>query len=106
MDHFVRLDRLPADLEFPEELQGKISYDSNRRALVHHGPMSKREFDMLSPLHTDSGYCRALEELFRVATWDAEEQGQGTGSFLKLCGIGIATLIVVALVALCVVCAR
>ena len=106
MDHFVRLERLPADLEFPRALQGKISYDPDRRALVYHGPMSKREFDILFPLHTDSSYCRALEELFRVATWDAEEKGQGNGSFVKLWVIGVATLFIVALVTLCVVCAR
>ncbi|MCA9124156.1 MAG: hypothetical protein H6822_02220 [Planctomycetaceae bacterium] len=106
MDHFVRLDRLPADLEFPEVLQGKISYDSDRRSLVHHGPMSKQEFDILFALHTDSAYCRALEELFRVATWDAEERGHGNRKFVKFWVVGIATLFIVALVALCVVCAR
>ena len=106
MDHFVHLDGLPDNLEFPGELNEKINYDSERRGLVYRGPMSKREYDMLCPLHADSDYRRAIEELFRVATWDAEEKGQKNGSFTKLLVLGITTLIIVALLILCVVCTR
>ena len=102
MEHFVRLDHLPDDLEFPNAVQEKIRYDSERRALVFRGPMSKREYDVLRPLHTDSAYSRAIEELFRVATWDAEEKGDKRIG--KVAIIGIATFLIVALVVLCVFC--
>jgi len=104
MDHFVRLDRFPDDLEFPRNLQEKIDYDAARRVLVHHGPMSKREFDILFRLHADSDYRRAIEELFRMATWDAEEKGQKHGRRTQFLVVGCAALILAALVALCVVC--
>ena len=102
MDHFVRLDRLPDDLEFPSAVQEKIRYDSERRAIVFRGPMSKREYDLLRSVHTDSAYCRAIEELFRVATWDAEEKGDKRLG--KAAIIGVAAFLIVALVVLCVFC--
>lgn len=72
MDHFVRLDPLPDALEFPERLRDRIEYDPARKGLVYHGPMSKPTFDVLSKLHRSREYRRAVEELFRVATYDAE----------------------------------
>ncbi len=76
MDHDVALKRLPDRLVFPAELRDKIHFDEKHELLTYRGPMSKREFETLWQLHPDSDYRRAIEELFRVATWDAEEQRQ------------------------------
>jgi hypothetical protein len=73
MDHFVKLEKLPDALEFPARLRDRIEYDPRRKGLVYHGPMSKGTFDALSKLHQGREYRRAVEELFRVATFEAEQ---------------------------------
>jgi hypothetical protein len=64
MDHFVKLDRLPAGYEFPAELKDRISFDPERHILVFRGYMSKAEFDHLCELTKDWKFRRTLEELF------------------------------------------
>jgi hypothetical protein len=68
MEHFVRLDQLPADVKFPPELSDRIRYDSKQRRLVFQGFMSKADFDRLIGIHSDWAVRRALEELFRLCT--------------------------------------
>ena len=103
MIHFVRLENFPDDLEFPSELQDRIRYDSDRRGLEFSGPMSKREFDTLWPLHKDSAYRRAIEELFRIATWDKDTTKQRNSRIPLIAGIGIAALAIVAFVIGCII---
>ena len=65
----VLLKKLPPDLEFPAELQAKISYDDAKRQLSFNGFMSKVEFDCLLRLSNDLDYQRKLEELFRICVF-------------------------------------
>ena len=81
MNHFVPLNRLPEDLEFPAELKQRIWYDDATMRLAYDGFMSKATFDALYHLNADSAYRRALEELFRVATPE-DTQPQKRGVFV------------------------
>lgn len=65
----VRLERLPADLQFPQDLRAKISFDVARQQLQYDGFMSKTDFDKLVRLSNDLAYQRALEKLFQVCTF-------------------------------------
>ncbi len=67
----VRLERLPPDLRFPEEMTAKISFDVACRQLQFNGFMSKTDFDKLVRLHNDLAYQRALERLFQSCTFSA-----------------------------------
>jgi hypothetical protein len=67
MDHFIKVDKLPDGLVFPDDLTDKIRFDAEQRKLVFRGTMSKRDFDRLSQLTTDWPFRRRLEELFRIA---------------------------------------
>lgn len=87
MDHFVNLDQLPDDLEFPERLKDRITYDTKQKALVYRGPMWKRDFDVLRELHDCRQYRRAIEELFRKATDDAEEGTTGNRRLALAIGV-------------------
>lgn len=98
MDHFVNLDQLPGDLEFPEGLRDRISYDTKQKTLVYHGPMWKREFDVLWKLHDCRQYRRAVEELFRKATIDAEEGTSGNRRLALAIGVFFAVALAVFLV--------
>jgi hypothetical protein len=69
MLHRVPLSHLPAGVEFPPALAGKISYDAERKQLCFDGFMSKGDFDRLSHLSNEVAYLKALEDLFRVAIY-------------------------------------
>ena len=77
MDHYVKLDRLPPDLEFPSELTNRIRYDSQRKAIVFHGPMNKATYDTLLKLSENGEYRRAIEKLFCQATYAVETSNRG-----------------------------
>ena len=64
MDHFVKLDRLPAGYEFPAEMKERISFDAERHTLLFRGYMSKAEFDRMCESTKDWKFRRTLEELF------------------------------------------
>ena len=68
MDHFVKIERLPEGIQFPEEFRDRLLYDETRHRLVYRGFMSKGDFDRLCRLSDDWGYRRPLEELFRQCT--------------------------------------
>ena len=104
MEHSVQLEQLPADLKFPDELQSKIRYDAEKRVLVFNGPMGRQDFDRLWPLHSDSAYRRAVEDLFRIATWDAEEAGTASAKRSVKLAVVITAILIVAVVALCILC--
>lgn len=65
MEHFVKMDALPAGLTFPIELRDRIQFDRPSRRLKFQGFMSKAEFDRLCRLSDDWNYRRGLEDLFR-----------------------------------------
>lgn len=85
MDHFVTVDRAPAGLAVPPELADRFAYDPERRTLTFRGFMCKDEFDRLSRLSDDWAYRRALEDLFRLCTLDAE-QPHGVGRLASALG--------------------
>jgi hypothetical protein len=83
VNHFVSLNRLPAGLQIPAELQDRFQYEPDARRLTHSGFMSKAEFDRLYLLSEDWGYRRALEELFRLCTGDGNEHPRGLRKWLR-----------------------
>lgn len=92
MDHFVKLESLPPGLRFPADLADRISFDPGRSRLIHHGFMSKADFDRLYRLHPDWGYRRALEELFRLCTVEDSPSSSHLGHWLAaLTGVGVTT---------------
>ena len=95
MDHSVKLDRLPSDLEFPPELTNRIRYDSQRRLIVFHGPMSKATYDKLWKVHDDGEYRRAIEKLFCQATY-ALETAKGRSWIGPWLAVGAILLLAIA----------
>src|SRR4051812_1377527 len=72
MDHFVTLDKLPENLEFPGDLKDRIWIDPASRKLFYRGYMSKIEFDRISSLTRDWAFRRKLEELFQISIQEDE----------------------------------
>ena len=77
----VFLERLPDGLQFPGDLERKVSYDPQRQRLCFDGFMSKATFDRLYRLAEDRDYRHALEQLFQVCTF--EEPGSASGHRLR-----------------------
>jgi hypothetical protein len=84
MDHFVNLDRLPANFEFPADLTDKIWFDANSRKLVFRGYMSKTEFDRICERTKDWGFRRKLEELFQLSVEEYEQHSKGVLGLLSI----------------------
>jgi hypothetical protein len=83
MDHFVRIERLPAGIQFPAEFRDRLLYDESRHRLVYRGFMSKGDFDRLCQLSDDWGYRRPLEELFRQCTPESTTSSGGLRRWLS-----------------------
>jgi hypothetical protein len=86
LDHFVRLDRLPEDLNLPPQFQNRLEFDSQAHKLVFHGYMSKAEFDQISSLTKDWRFRRTLEDLFRLCTPETKPPPAGFGRVLATFG--------------------
>ena len=100
MDHFVRLDQLPSDLEFPQKLNERIRYDNERKGLVYRDAMSSNMFETLLHLHTDSDYRRAIEELFRIAVYQSDKKRQRTSKNIQIyIGLGLVAAALAVVVA-------
>jgi hypothetical protein len=83
VERSVPIQRWPEGLDFPAEIKDRIQYDPTRGRLVHHGFMSKSEFDRLCKLSDDWCYRRPLEDLFRLCTL---EEGR-TSVFSRLLAV-------------------
>ena len=77
----VPLSQLPPGLTFPSDLVGRIRFDPVRRQLAFDGFMSKRDFDKLIVLHNDLDYQRALERLFQICVFEANEEQEERGGW-------------------------
>jgi hypothetical protein len=66
MDHFVTVDRLPADFNIPADLGDRLRFDPQAKKLHFRGYMSKADFDRLCQLTRDWPFKRKLEDLFQV----------------------------------------
>lgn len=88
MDHFVSLDKLPPELEFPPDLKDRIRFDADQHRLFFHGFMSKAEFDRLAALSEDWSYRRPLEDLFRQCKPDVPRPKGLRGLVAALTSIG------------------
>ena len=84
MDHFVNLEKLPANFEFPAELRDKIWYDAPSKKLFFRGYMSKTEFDHICERTKDWGFRRKLEELFQVSVEEDEQHSKGVLGLLSI----------------------
>ncbi len=82
MDHFVKLEQLPADFAIPPTFQDRMEFDDKAHKLIYHGYMSKTEFDHLCSITKDWGFRRSLEELFRQCTPDSVPTQRGIGRVL------------------------
>jgi len=69
VDHFVIIDRLPADFAIPAELGDRLRYDERSGRLSFRGFMSKAEFDHICGLTRDWPFKRKLEILFNSCTY-------------------------------------
>jgi hypothetical protein len=91
----VQLKKLPTGLEFPADLQAKISYDEAKRELAFRGFMSKVEFDRLLRLSNELEYQRKLEQLFRICVFN-ESAAEPGKSYRTALVAGAAALVAVA----------
>lgn len=60
----VKLNRLPADVQWPSWVSDRISYDGSRQELVFTGFMTRCDYDMLRSVSRDGIYQRAIDELY------------------------------------------
>jgi hypothetical protein len=67
-EHTVKLDSLPAGLEFPPELSNRIYFDAASHRLVYRGFMYKSHYDRLMGLDSSVDYRRAIQRLFQCST--------------------------------------
>jgi hypothetical protein len=67
-EHTVKLDLLPAGLEFPPELANRIYFDAASHRLVYRGFMYKSHYDRLMGLDSGVDYRRAIQRLFQCST--------------------------------------
>lgn len=79
MEHTVSFPELPPNLKLPPELSDRFGHDTARHCLYYRGFMSKAVFDRLIQLHESWAYRRAVEELFRQSTAEAEAQRRPSG---------------------------
>ena len=84
MDHFVILDRLPEEMEFPADLKDRIRLDAQSKKFYFRGYMSKTDFDRICLLTKDWSFRRKLEELFRICIDDEEPASKGSQGLLSL----------------------
>jgi hypothetical protein len=85
LDHFVKLERLPEDLEFPPDLKDRFSFDAKCQKLGFRGYMSKADFDRVCQLTTDWHFRRTLEQLFRLCVPEDLPRSGGSHRFLTAC---------------------
>jgi hypothetical protein len=96
--HSVRLERMPENLRFPEQLSDRIWFDGQQRRLVFRGFMSMAAFDRLHELSNECGYQRAIEELFRQCVYDeSAAQSRPLRGFLPIVVLVVLTLLAIAL---------
>jgi len=88
----VTLDRLPQELQFPDELKGRIRYDADSQRLEFEGYMSKNDFDRLLRLHNDLHYQRALESLFQICVFGAPDEEASSRARLVLLSLAALAL--------------
>ena len=75
-DHFVNLTRLPKDLTFTPEDRDRIHYETETKRLIYRGPMCRQAYQRLRQAHNDSQSRQAIDELFRIATFETVDDGQ------------------------------
>ena len=84
MDHFVTLEKLPEEMEFPADLKDRIRLDPQSKRLYFRGYMSKTDFDRICLLTKDWSFRRKLEDLFRICIDDEESTLKGSRGLLSL----------------------
>ena len=77
MDHFVNVDRLPEGFRIPNDLKESLEYEPQTKRLVHHGFMSKEEYDRLVAATSDWSFIRKLEALFQQSTYETPSPPKG-----------------------------
>jgi hypothetical protein len=60
----VRLERLPAGVELPDDFPEPLRYDPARKALLYRGVMYRGSFDFLHRLSDDRAYMIAIDTLY------------------------------------------
>jgi len=84
VDHFVTLEKLPEEMEFPADLKDRIRLDAQSKRLYFRGYMSKTDFDRICLLTKDWSFRRKLEDLFRACIDDDEPASKGGRGFFSL----------------------
>src|SRR3989338_3835529 len=65
MEISERLENLPLEAKFPDNLKEKISYDVDRKLLIFEGVMSEDEKNELLGISHDDSYRKSIEALFQ-----------------------------------------
>jgi hypothetical protein len=89
-EHTVKLDSLPAGLEFPPEFANRIYFDAAAHRLVYRGFMYKSHYDRLMRLDSSVAYRRAIQRLFQCS---ADTETPQIRQFARI----LATLVVACL---------
>ncbi len=96
-DHFVNLARLPEDLTFPPEDSDRIDYDGNTKRLIYRGPMCRQAYERLRQAHENIQYQQAIDDLFRVATFEVADDNQHKSPVMTYVCLGFIGITVAAI---------
>lgn len=96
MEHSVRVPSIPSNIEFPDNLQGRIRFDAAHHHLEFRGFMSKSEYDQLLRLSQDVNYQNAIVKPFQFSTVPDAPQLRRCGHVLAI--LTIACLLLAAIV--------
>ena len=69
----VSLDVFPSDIEFPDHLKQKISYDASAKLLIWDGDMSNEEYKELRELVENVPFNNAVLKLDHQSYWIRED---------------------------------
>jgi hypothetical protein len=85
----VRLDRLPAGVEFPEDFPEPIRFDPRRSRLVYRGFMTSNSYRFLHAQSSDLAYLAALDALFLDSSYTMAGASSGGKVWRWLLGAAI-----------------
>ena len=82
MEQAVKVGSIPANIQFPDNLRGRIRFEESHHRLIFRGFMCKSDYDQLMRLSQDANYQNAVSHLFQISTVSDSPQMRRLGRVL------------------------